>query len=680
MADVTDQGGDAERSRAELERLRVRVLELEAKLAGDRRGPPHRPESFGLEAREQLLSEAERMAHVGSFAWHVPSDSIHWSDELYRILGYVKGETVPSQEAFFAAIHPDDRQHVKDVAARSVANGVGDECYFRIVRPDGTVRHARMNGSPLFDSDGRPARFVGAVLDQTDRVAAEAEMRRREEVLKHAQRIAKVGSFEWDPWSGVTVWSDELYQICGVSREEGGTFERYFALVHPDDRQPLLDAAANVTPDVRIGPHEYRIVRPDGTIVHVYAEASPVSSADGSPRGFIGTVLDITHLKRLEAQLLQSQKMEALGRLAGGVAHDFNNLLTVIGVHVDLLRRRRDERELTEVAGAVERAGQLTRQLLAFSRQSVFELRRIDPVRNVRDSLRMMNRIVGEDVQISFRAASLVGAVAVDPSQLEQVLLNLVVNARDALPRGGHVEVTVERVRIDTPPDDAQPSLAPGEYVVLEVSDDGVGMDETVRSRALEPFFTTKEPGRGTGLGLAMVFGIASQLGGAVALSSARGKGTRVRVYLPAAEAGDAAKEDAASAGASPTGGGELLLLIDDDRTLGRLLGEVLESAGYRVERASSGSAALAFFEKHRSEVTAVVTDVVMPEMGGPELVRRLRAQTPDLPVLYLSGYARENPDEDEDPATRGAFLMKPFSPSALVDRVAEVVASRRAG
>ncbi len=674
-----EDGGDPAHIRAELERLRTRVVELESRLTASESAPSGGAEPFGLEAREQLLSEAEQIAHLGSFAWHKPSNSSRWSDELYRILGYEVDEVPPSLEAFVAAIHPEDRARVERVSNRSIEAGEGETIEFRIVRRDGAVRHLRLTALPVLDAAGHATRFVGAILDLTERFEAEAELRRREAVLEQAQRIAHVGSFEWNPFTGKTTWSQELQRICGVGPGEGTTFDRYFSLVHPDDRGYLLDVAANVEAGQTIGPHEYRIVRPDGTTAHVYAEASPVYDAEGRPDGWVGTVLDITHLKRLEAQLLQSQKMEALGRLAGGVAHDFNNLLTVIGVHVELLRRKRDERELEEVAGAVERAGQLTRQLLAFSRQAVFELRRIDPVKNVRDSLRMMKRIVGEDVQIAFESEPDVGAVSVDPAQLEQVLLNLLVNARDALPGGGHVGVKLETAHVTKPCADAQPALAPGAYVVLEVSDDGVGMDEVVRSRALEPFFTTKEPGRGTGLGLAMVFGIVSQSGGGMTIESAKGVGTTVRVYLPLAETEvEAPAIDPATTEEKP-GAGELVLLVDDDRAVGRILVTVLEDAGYRVHVATNGAAALAFFADHEGEVRAVVTDVVMPQMGGPELVRRLRVQSPGLPALYLSGYAKEG-REDDDPSVRGAFLMKPFTPAELVRRVTELVARHRTG
>ena len=628
--------------------------------------------SFPLEARERLLSEAERIAHVGSFAWDVRSDVIHWSDELRRILGYEDRTIVPTQAAFFGAIDPDDVARVQSVASRALETGVADSVEFRLIRTDGIVRHVRMSGAAMLDDAGRPTRFVGAVIDLTERVVAEAEARRREDVLRLAQRIARVGSFEWNPWTGVTSWSETLHDICGVPVSEPGTQSRYFELVHPDDRDRLNAVVSKIGPDDPIPAMEYRLVRPDGGVVDVYAEGSPIRDREGKHVGFVGTVLDITQRKRLEAELLQSQKMDALGRLAGGIAHDFNNLLAVIGLHADVLRRRRGDGELLEIARAVERAAELTRRLLAFSRQGTFARRRIDPAPLVCDSLRMLRPIVGDDVDLSFAAASDIGAVEIDPSQLEQVLMNLVVNARNAVVSGGHVAVTLSATTLDASPEATVPAIAPGEYVVLGVSDDGVGMDESVRRRVFEPFFTTKKSGDGTGLGMAMVFGIVSGSDGGISVTSATSEGTHVRVYLPRFPLAPDAPATTEHEQAPPRGAGEHILLVDDNPAILRILTAVLEDAGYIVHPANDGAAALERVER-LDELALVVTDVVMPSIGGVELVRRLREHHRQLPALYVSGFSREGP-ADEDLAAYGTLLRKPFLPLDLLRSVATLL------
>src|SRR5690606_11294608 len=309
---------------------------------------------------------------------------------------------------------------------------------------DGSTRHIHMVGEVVPEPEGRSRLFVGALVDMTSRVEAEAGLRRREQAFRRAQQIAKVGTFEWNPVTGEAEWSEQLYRMCGVPLDVKGTPELYFSMVHPDDRDRIVGAAAAVKPGEPIGPWEYRVVRTDGEIVDVYGEASPTFDHHGNPTGYVGTALDITVRKRFEAQLLQSQKMEALGRLAGGIAHDFNNLLTIIGAHAGRLKRTREDPSIDEIARAVDRAGQLTRQLLAFGRQAVLEERELDPAPVIRESIGMIERVLGEGVHLELTTAGSSGKIAIDPAQLDQVLLNLVINARDALEGEGTIRVSLE--------------------------------------------------------------------------------------------------------------------------------------------------------------------------------------------------------------------------------------------
>ncbi len=377
----------------------------------------------------------------------------------------------------------------------------------------------------------------------------------------------------------------------------------------------------------------------------------------------------ITGHKRLEEQLRQSQKMEAVGRLAGGVAHDFNNLLTVITGYASLLREEQSgiaTPELDEIEKAALRAAALTQKLLAFSRKQMLQPKIINLNTVVSGMEEMLRRLIGEHILLVTALPSGLCNVKADAHQIEQVILNLAVNARDAMPGGGRLLIETRNVQMETPFE----SLPPGAYVLLSVADTGHGMDAETAARVFEPFFTTKEVGKGTGLGLATVHGIVEQSGGAIAVDSAPGAGATFRVYLPVDEttveqesAERPAERYAARAG--------LILLIEDESPLRKLVANVLAAAGYRVLEAANGEEALTLATGQRIDL--LLTDVVMPGMSGPELVTRLRATRPELAVLYMSGYDRDLIDQKTLERT-ASFLPKPFTPRALLARVVELL------
>jgi PAS domain S-box-containing protein len=496
---------------------------------------------FSIEARERLLMEAERIAHCGSFAWHVTTGTIHWSDELYRILGEEPGSIEPSAERFFAGVHPEDLGRVQAVAQRGVATGVAETVGFRIVRPDGTVRHVSMNGAALTDDDGQPSRFVGTIVDLTERV-------------------------------------------------------------------------------------------------------------------------------QLEEELLRAQKLDALGRLAGGVAHDFNNLLTVIGLHVERLGRQRTDADLRAITAAVEHGTDLTRRLLAFTRQVPLATRAVDLAEVIEDTGRLVARLLDERVRFVFAPPPGRWRVVADPSQLTQVAMNLVLNARDAMPDGGTIELSLEHVTLAERRRETRPPLARGEYVVLRVRDEGLGMTEPVKASLFEPFFTTKPVGVGTGLGLPLVLGILEQLGGGVEVTTEAGRGSTFSVYLPAAA--DEAVDEAPAEPRARRGGGQRILLIEDQVVLRDAIAELLGTAGYTVHAASDADDALALFAAHGRDVALVVTDIVLPGQSGPEAVARMRVERPALQVLYMSGYAPEGVGA----LGAATFLAKPFRPDDLLSSVATLL------
>jgi nitrogen-specific signal transduction histidine kinase/CheY-like chemotaxis protein len=382
---------------------------------------------------------------------------------------------------------------------------------------------------------------------------------------------------------------------------------------------------------------------------------------------------DITEKKQLELQFLQAQKMEAIGRLAGGVAHDFNNLLTSIVGHADLmLLELRPEDPLVgdirEIKKAADRAADLTRQLLAFSRKQILQPRIVNLNQVIADMKKMLRRLIGEDVELETNLAPDPGLVLVDPGQIDQVVMNLVVNARDALPRGGKLTISTAQAEITTADVPRYIGSKPGSYVLLEVRDNGLGMSEEVQSHVFEPFFTTKELGKGTGLGLSTVYGIVKQSNGYIWVESALGEGTAFRIYLPRLE-GQAVAESRPGKAASSCRGTETILLVEDNDLVRRLARSVLEQFGYRVLEARNGEEACRLGRGYEERIDLLLTDVVMPGMSGQTLAGQIREMRPETEILFMSGYTEES-TLNQGPLRGGRhFLQKPFSPQELGQR-----------
>ncbi len=540
------------------------------------------------------------------------------------------------------------------------------------------LHDAPLPASPALSS--MVATFAARAAGELARRRAELMLRERTADLERAQRIARVGGWRWDPATGANEWSEEQYRIHGQSPDAFvPTYEGWVTIVHPDDRDAvqatLARAIADRRPDVA---YEFRIVRPDGAIAHVATRAELAYDADGRCVACIGTDQDVTERRSLEAQLRQSQKMEAIGLLAGGVAHDFNNLLTVIRGNADFLLSELEDRwqswaDAEEIRAAADRAAGLTRQLLAFSRRQVMQARVIDVDDTVRGIEKLLRRVIGEDIALTVRTEAAGAPVLADPGQVEQVLLNLAVNARDAMPEGGALVVATARAPLDALPPHRRID-APHGVVLLSVRDTGVGMDEATASRAFEPFFTTKGAGHGTGLGLATVFGIVEQSGGTVWMESAPGRGTAVVVALPVTDAVPTPAPRAAPAD-GPTGEG-LIMVVEDDDAVRSLARRTLVRAGYAVVEARTGREALRHWEDAGAPLPqALVTDVVMPDMGGVALAHALRERHPSLPVLFLSGYARTA--DGTSPLDLGGaveFVEKPFATEALLGALATLL------
>jgi PAS domain S-box-containing protein len=518
-------------------------------------------------------------------------------------------------------------------------------------------------------------------LDITDRKRAEKALRDSEYWLNESQRISQIGSYVLNCTTGIWTSSETMDEIFGIAADYPRTVEGWQALVHPDDRAEMMEHFANeVLRQRKLFDREYRVVCPaDGRVRWVHGRGAVVRDPDGVPEVMAGTIQDVTARRSVEEDLRQAQKLEGLGRLAGGIAHDFNNLLTVINGYGDMLLGELPDEDplresVAEIRKAGERAARLTGQLLTFSRKQIVQPQLLDLNELIGDHLCMLRRLVGEDIELETSLAAPLGRVVADPGQMHQVLLNLAVNARDAMPRGGRLTIATSHVDVAEDDPAQHPGMAPGHYVLLSVADTGTGIEAEAREHIFDPFFTTKGKGEGTGLGLATVHGIVRQTGGAISFHSDSGQGTTFLIHLPRHEAAVDRRETARSS-ADPAGT-ETVLVVEDQDSVRKLAVRMLSRFGYRILEAAQGDQALLLAESHPGPIHLLLTDVVMPGMTGRELADHLRAARPSINVLYMSGYA------EDLIASRGLldpgllYIAKPFVPEALALKVREALGS----
>jgi PAS domain S-box-containing protein len=516
--------------------------------------------------------------------------------------------------------------------------------------------------------------------DVSERHAAEDALRESQEQLAFALEAGRMGTWDWQMTAGTIRWSESLEAIVGIPKGSfGGTYEAFVELVHPDDRQTLRQALerANATDGEYVA--ECRMGPPGAQTVQLVTQGRVVRDAFGEPIRLVGVALDVTARRELESQLRHAQKMESVGRLAGGIAHDFNNLLTAITGHGDLLAQSFDaddplQVDIAAINAAASRAATLTRQLLAYGRQSLLQPEPVDLNAVVSDIEPMLRRLIGEDIELRTELAPDLGWVQADVGQLDQVILNLVVNARDALNGGGSIVLSTANVTLDATDIADVPGAREGRYVSISVSDTGIGIDAATLGRIFEPYFTTKERGRGTGLGLATVHGIVEQSGGHVDVKSTVGEGTTIRVFLPRQADPHSGPAPVANPTGEPEGGHETILLAEDEESVRRLTAMLLERAGYRVIAAADGKAALDAAAAHEGRIDLLLTDVIMPGLNGRQLADRFATIHPEARVLFMSGYAGEALSAQGVLDSSVAFLAKPFVPSELARKVREAL------
>jgi two-component system cell cycle sensor histidine kinase/response regulator CckA len=632
-----------------------------------------------LRESEEMLGAAQRMAHMGSWVMDfLPSgkDRLMWSEEVFRIFGLAPGGIEVSTENFFHAVHPDDRESVHAAFDASLNDHQEYRIDHRIIRPDGTQRIIHEQATFSYGPDGKVLKAAGTVQDITERKQAEEEVRHWKERYEMLTKASGQIIFDWDFVNARLTFGGDCERVLGYPPERlGPSIDDWISMIHPEDRQEFVwemdkQAARKGKAEV-----EYRIRRSDQTYITVRDIGYPMLDANGEITRVLGSVTDISSEKALEVQLRRSQKMEAFGKLAGGVAHDFNNLLTVITGYNEVvlseLPANDPKREyIEEIARAANRASALTSQLLAFSRQQKMQPRVVNLNVVIQDTSKMLSRLIGEHIEMRILPDPDLGNAKADVGQMEQVLMNLAVNARDAMPGGGTITVSTRNTIIE--PGATVTHLEPGEYVVVEVTDTGIGMSPEVQAKIFEPFFTTKAPGEGTGLGLATCYGIVKQSGGEIAVQSRLGAGTTFQIYLPRVYEALKSYDIPLGPGELPTGT-ETILVVEDELPVRVIVRSVLQKLKYTVMEAANGAEAMRILLSpggHRVEL--LLTDVVMPEMGGKELARRTRAAFPEMPIILTSGYPIAANEELMPGAT---FIQKPFSPKALAEAVREALA-----
>ena len=530
------------------------------------------------------------------------------------------------------------------------------------------------------------SRIVGrfaSFRDIGESVRAAEALEQHRAFLEKAQEVAHIGSWvaELDDTDALG-WSAETHRIFGVALGQfKGTSEAFFGFVHDEDRDGVRRAAEAATASDAPYDVEHRIVRADGTVRWVQEKADVLRDASGRATRMVGTVQDITDRRQLEDQLRQSQKMEAIGRLAGGIAHDLNNALTAIAGYAELALGEvtpghAARADVEEIRKAAERAGSVTRQLLAFSRKQLLEPRLFNLNDTVANIARLLTRLLGHDVHVETRLAAALPEVLGDPGQVEQAIINLAVNARDAMPSGGRLTLTTSVDEVDDVFARRHVPMAPGKWVALRVADTGLGMTRETQARVFEPFFTTKAIGKGTGLGLSMVYGTLKQIGGFIFVDSELDRGTTFRLYFPpAAERAEAAPPEptAAPAASGDRKGRETLLIVEDEDSVRNLVASALRHDGYQLLLAKSAEDALRLDEQHTGPIDLLLTDAIMPGKSGIELAAAMAARRPALPVIIMSGYTEET--LTGAPLDKPiSLLQKPFTPRELRRRIRDVL------
>ncbi len=644
-----------------------------------------------LRESEQRLTQAAKVANFGIFEFEHSSQTFHCSPTFRAIYGY--GEETPvTRQRVLDFVYPEDRDSVYSALRQSI-DPTGDglfRCEHRITHPEGR-RWVMVQSETFFEGQANarhPVRTVGASVDITARKDIELELRANQQYLRTALDMAKLGVWHRNLETDIITCDSLARSIFGWEENQVITLEMLFNSIAPQDRERFLEKRSGVISgqqDSEAG-IEYRIHTPDGGLRWVSVHRNLVHDSTGNPKRLIGVVQDITRRKQeneeklaLEQQFLHAQKMEAVGRLAGGIAHDFNNLLMVIRSYAEITEDGLPpndslRKNIQAIMKAADRAASLTGQMLAFSRKQVLSPVALNLNAAVSESAKMLQRLIGEDIDLQFRPEESVWTVQADPNQIAQVLMNLSVNARDAMPNGGTLTIATRNLTPDESFLTEHPYMQPGDYAAFSVSDTGTGISKDVERHMFEPFFTTKSVGKGTGLGLSTVYGIVKQSGGYLIVDSEPGYGACFSIYLPRVQ-GVVLGAEMQKAEWLRRGAGTLLV-VEDEPALRESIREFLDSLGYTVLEAESGPKALTIASQFEAPIDLMITDLVMPKMSGRELSQSLGSIRPQMRTIFMSGYTDDAVMHHGVQEAGVAFLQKPFSLAVLARKVLEMLGS----
>lgn len=672
-------------SKQNLARLLL-TIERELREADDRRA--RRKAEAALAVSEERLQLVGRATNDAVRDWDLSTNGMWWNEGFFSLFGHQAQDFEPGVESWYSRLRPSDKDRVIASCYAAINGGAitwSESYYFR--RADGTYAEVLDRGYIVRNVRGQALRLISAMTDTTAIRKAHAALQESEARVRTVLESSLDAIIGMDENGTVTDWNPCAETMFGWSRDEALGRALAETIIPPDQREAHRSGLRRFTetgewPMFNLR-RETTAWRRDGAEFPV--EVSIVPLKEVAAHRFYWFVVDIserraaeTKLQQTEEQLRQAQKMEAIGQLAGGVAHDFNNLLTVITGYTDLLMSDLPAgaptlADLEEIRKAAERASWLTRQLLAFSRRQILAPQVLDLNVLLGHFEKMLRRLIGEDVALQTELAPALARIKADPGQLEQIIMNLVVNARNAMPTGGHLTIETDTVLLDDSYPKKSVEVPPGRYVLLAVSDTGCGMDAETQKRIFEPFFTTKEAGKGTGLGLSTVYGIVKQSNGFIWVYSEPGRGTTFKIYLPAVDE-DVPAAKTKSRPVQQRIGLETILLVEDAASILALTKKVLELSGYTVLAAGNLDEALTMAEAHNWAMHLLLTDVIMPGGSGPDVADRLKERCPALKVLYMSGYTGTALAHQGILKSGSPLLQKPYSLDALRQKVREVL------